>query len=172
MRRILVPVLALVLASPAAAQDASVAGVRNVYDNVKRFVTAAAEAMPEEHYAFAPTPEVRTFGQLVGHVANANYLFCAPVLGEESQGRANAEELTAKAQLVAAVRESFAYCDRAYAISGAQGAEPLQFFGQPHTKLSVLAFNMGHDYEHYGNMVTYMRMKGLVPPSSQRAGGN
>lgn len=161
------------VASPVAAQqDASLAGVRTVYNAVKGFVTQAAERMPEEHYSFAPTPEVRNFGQLIGHIANANYLFCAPVLGEPNGGRGNAEELTTKGELVEAVKASFAYCDRAYAIPAAQAGDALQFFGQQHTKLSVLAFNMGHDYEHYGNIVTYMRMKGLVPPSSQPAGGN
>lgn len=175
MRKTWMAVLALVVASPAAGQQAaaaggSVAGVRGLYTTVKGYITSAADQMPEADYAFKPTPEVRSFGQLIGHVSNASYLFCAYALGETAPQMPNAEELTTKAELVAALQAAFAYCDRAYQLSDAASSEPVEIFGQPHTKLSALAFNMGHDFEHYGNIVTYMRLKGMVPPSSQRTG--
>ena len=174
--RILGTVVAvLMLASPAAAQQHAmhhgdaIGGAKALYEQVRDWIAAAAEQMPEEHYSFQPTPEVRTFGQLVGHVANASYMFCSSVLGGERQQRGNAEQLTSKAELVAALRDAFAYCDQAYAITEMQAMEPATIFGSERTKLYVLEWNMGHDFEHYGNMVTYMRIKGLVPPSSQRS---
>ncbi len=161
--------LLFLAAAPVSAQVAggSAAGIRGLYETVRGYIVASAEQVPEETYSFRPTPEVRSFGQLVGHVANAGYLFCAPVLGEQAPQRGNAEEITSKSELVAALKASFAYCDRAYAAGADRMDASLQFFGQPHTGLSVLAFNMGHDNEHYGNMVTYMRLNGIVPPSSQ-----
>lgn len=175
MRILGVAVAALALASPVAAQHdqhamhhgAAIDGVRALYEQVRGWIVAAAEQMPEEHYSFQPTPEVRTFGQLVGHVANASYAFCSSALGGERPQTGNAEQLTSKAELTAALRDAFAYCDRAYAITEMQAMEPATVFGSERSKLYALEFNMGHDFEHYGNMVTYMRIKGLVPPSSQ-----
>lgn len=154
-------------AAMAAGDGASAAGVTALYQTVRGYITASAEQMPEEDYSYSPTPEVRSFGQILGHVANASFMFCAPVRGEEAPSRPNAEELATKAEIVQALSEGFAYCDQAYATDAGQMADALQFFGQPHTKLSVLAFNMAHDFEHYGNLVTYMRLNGMVPPSSQ-----
>ncbi len=176
MRKYVIPVLALAMAAPVAAQDHdmahhanAVAGVRGLYDAVKDFLTRSAEQMPEEHFAFKPTPDVRSFGEILGHVANAGYQFCNPVLGGANPGEGkDAEKLTKKADVVAALKASFAYCDRAYQISDMAAMEQINFFGGQRTKLNVLEFNMGHDFEHYGNIVTYMRIKGLVPPSSQR----
>lgn len=173
MRKYLMPVVALAFAAPVVAQEhahgaAAVSGVRALYETVRGYTVRAAEQMPEEHYSFKPTPEVRSFGQLVGHIANASYLFCSTALGEQAPQKGDMEELTTKAELVAALNEAFAYCDRAYQISEMSAMEPATVFGAQHTRLYALEFNMGHDFEHYGNIVTYMRMKGLVPPSSQR----
>jgi uncharacterized damage-inducible protein DinB len=174
MKRAWIPLLALALATPASAQEqggGSVAGVKGLFDMVKGYITRSAEQMPEADFAFKPTPEVRSFGQLLGHIANSGYMFCSSALGETAPTKPDAETLTSKAQLVAALNESFAYCDRAYAMADARAGEPLTVFGRPATRLYALEFNMGHDFEHYGNIVTYMRLKGLVPPSSQRGGG-
>lgn len=173
MKRAWLALTALLVATPLSAQmgqnDASLAGVRGLYQTVRGYITAAAQQMPEDKYSYRPTDEVRSFGEIVGHVANAGYLFCAPVKGEQAPQKPNAEKLGSKAEIVAALQDAFAYCDGAYQVSDADA--PLQFFGQQHTKLSVLAFNMGHSFEHYGNLVTYMRLNGMVPPSSQGSGG-
>lgn len=172
MRKPFMVVVALAFATPAAAQEhamhhaPAVDGVRALYDQAKGWIVASAEKMPEEHFSFQPTAEVRTFGQILGHIANASYMFCATALGEQPGQRPDAEDLTTKAELVSALNQAFAYCDRAYAITEAQAMEPATMFGREHTKLFVLEFNMGHDFEHYGNLVTYMRIKGIVPPSS------
>ncbi len=178
MRKI-VAVLALLLAVPALAQEGmemsmkgngAVASLKPVFEQVQGYITAAAEQVPEETYAFAPTPEVRTFGQLIGHVANANYFICAKALGEKSPATANIEKtVTSKDGLEKALAESFAYCEKAFAQDDAAAMGEADMFGTKRTRLFALAFVIAHDFEHYGNIVTYMRMNGMVPPSSQRS---
>jgi uncharacterized damage-inducible protein DinB len=150
------------------------AGAKKTYDIIKGNVIKAAAKMPEEHYAFKPTPEVRSFGQLVAHIADANYGFCAVVLGEKPPeggfGGPLEKSKTTKADLEKALAASFAYCDKAHAgMTDAAGAAMVKSFFGEMAKLSVLEFNTHHEFEHYGNMVTYMRMKNLVPPSSERS---
>lgn len=160
--------------SAAAAQTAADtrAGIKSTYDVVKGHLTKAAEQIADEHFSFKPTPDIRSLGQLFGHIANANYMICSIAAGEKSPSTGNAEQLTSKADLQKALAASFAYCDTAWTkIDGAKGAEPVDLFGMKHTRASALALNAAHDWEHYGNIVTYMRLKGLVPPSSQ-GGGN
>ena len=145
------------------------AGNQFVYSMVKSNIIQAAEEMPEADYAFKPTPEVRSFGQLVGHVADAQFLFCAPVLGEGPKASSVEKTKTSKADLVQALKAGFAYCDKAYKeMTDAHAAEMISFFGHDTARLSVLAFSNAHNDEHYGNMVTYLRLKGLVPPSSAK----
>lgn len=147
--------------------NVAVKSVAPLHEMVKGYLIAAAEQMPEEHYGYRPTEEVRSFGQIVGHVANALYFFCGTASGGEARGPENYEERTTKAGLVEAIKDSFSKCDAAYAIDDATAMEEVDFFGQTGTKLWVLSFNNAHNWEHYGNLVTYMRANGLVPPSSQ-----
>jgi uncharacterized damage-inducible protein DinB len=147
--------------------NAAVKSVLPLYEAVKNYLTAAAHQMPEELYAYRPTDEVRTFGQIVGHVANAQYAFCNGAMGTPGQGPEDFEERTSKAGLLEALAMGFARCDEAYAMDDAKAMEEVPFFGQTGTRLWVLTFNVAHDWEHYGNLVTYMRANGLVPPSSQ-----
>lgn len=167
MRRLLL-LLALVPA-PALAQDANpaVGSVTPIYRQVSGYIMAAAQQMPEADYGFKPTPEVRSFGQLVGHVANAQLMICAAALGETLPAGQNYEEAAGKAAIIEGLRASDALCARAYAMSDEAAMQVVEMFGQQRTKLSVLALNAAHDYEHYGNLVTYLRLKGMVPPSSQ-----
>ncbi len=143
------------------------AAVRPLYQNVKGWLIASAEQMPEEHYSFRPTPDVRSFGELMGHVANANYMFCAGAAGEESPSSTDFEKAASKADLVAGIKAAFEYCDSTFQMPETTAMEETTFFGQTGSRLWVLMFNVAHDMEHYGNVVTYMRLKGLVPPSSQ-----
>ncbi len=149
-------------------QDVGINSIKPLYEQFRGWIIASAEQMPEEHYGFQPTPEVRTFGQLIGHMANAGYAFCSGAMGEERPSMPNAEEMTSKAELVEAIKASFAYCDKAYAMPEAKAMEQTTFFGRDGSRLWVLNFNATHNAEHYGNLVTYMRMKDMVPPSSQR----
>jgi len=152
--------------------DPLTAGAKRSYGIIKGYITRAAEKMPEEHYSFKPTPDVRSFGQLVGHVADAQYMICAAAAGEKAPGGEGGEvekSKTSKADLQKALADSTAYCDKVFAaMTDAGGAPTVKFFTGEMPKLSILEFNTHHDFEHYGNMVTYMRLKGLVPPSSEK----
>lgn len=165
--------LTLVAGAAQAQQKASdpnpaVSGYQQMYAAVKGYITKAADQVPEEKYAFQPTKDVRTFGQLVGHIVDAQSVVCAAIKGESREYSAKAEKIKSKADMVAALKASFAECDAAYAgatdASLGQAANP---FGMSMNVSGALALNTSHDWEHYGNIVTYMRMIGMVPPSSQ-----
>ena len=173
-------VLALCLgcsALPAAAQTgSSVAGaVKGMHAFTSQNLAEAAAKMPEAEYAFKPTPDVRSFGELVGHVANANFYFCSTAKGEASPAKTNFEKAaTTKADLVKGLNDALAYCDGVYSgITGAAFSEMVKAglpgsSGGESARGAVLIFNVAHNNEHYGNMVTYMRLKGHVPPSTER----
>jgi uncharacterized damage-inducible protein DinB len=137
------------------------------YERVKKFIIAAADQMPADQYNFKPTPEVRSFGQLIGHVADAQYMFCSTAKKEPGPKKNIEKSMTTKADLTKALGEAFAYCDAVYAAStDAALTQPIELFGQKMIKFSALDINVAHDNEHYGNIVTYLRLKKLVPPSS------
>ena len=139
-----------------------------VEKQVSAWIERAAEKMPEEEYAFKPDPAVRSFGQILGHVADANFSFCSGVLGESSPSPGIEKTKTTKAELRVALHDAFAYCSRAYdTLTEASASETIKAFGQERNKLGVLWFNASHNLEHYGNLVVYMRLKGIVPPSSE-----
>ncbi len=138
------------------------------YGQTKNNLLRSAEKMPEENYSFKPTEAVRSFGQIVGHVADAQYLFCSTVLGEKNPAPKIEQTKTSKADLVAALKDAFAYCDKAYdGLTDAAAVEQVKFFGNSAPKLGVLTINNMHNMEHYGNIVTYLRLKNIVPPSSE-----
>ena len=171
--------LALLCSHPADGQAANplTNGARLHYGIIKGYVTRAAAKMPEDNYSFRPAPGVRTFAQLIGHLADSNYRLCSVLAGEDPPRDAGIERTAnSKADLVKALGESFAYCDAQYAAmtdaagtpivtfdAGGEGARvPIQM-----PRLTVLAFHTAHAFEHYGNVVTYLRVKGIVPPSSE-----
>lgn len=161
--------LTLFASLAAFAQGPFIADAKGTWGMIKTNLAKSAEKMPEEHYSFKPTPEVRSFGQLVGHVANANFRICSRAHTEKPPAEDIEKTVTAKADLVKALNASIAFCDAAYTgMTDASAAETVKMFNRDLTKLGVLNFNNMHDFEHYGNMVTYMRLKGLVPPSSER----
>ena len=141
---------------------------KRAYGQVKSWVLRSAEKMPEENYGYKPTDSIRSFGQVIGHVADAQYLFCSAALGEKNPALKIEQSKTAKADLISSLKEAFAYCDKAYdGMTDTSGAETVKFFGGDMAKLNVLSANVMHGAEHYGNIVTYMRLKNLVPPSSE-----
>lgn len=176
MRTLAVICLTCAFAAPAAAQmslDANplMESNRALFESVKGNILAAAEQMPEADYAFRPTEEVRSYGEIIGHIADAQYMLCSTALQEESPNGENIEETrTSKAELVEALRASVEYCDRAYTeVSDAELSEPATVFGQETNRLFALVVNITHDNHHYGNLVTYLRLNGMVPPSSQQS---
>jgi uncharacterized damage-inducible protein DinB len=172
MRKILrLLFICLVLAATVAAAQENPFSTfnRSAYTRIKGIMVASAEKMPEESYSFKPVDSVRSYGQLVGHLADAQYLFCSIALGEKNPGLKIEQTKTSKADLIAALKEAEAYCDKAYdTMTDAAGAQTVKLFGNDTPKLGVLVVNNMHNMEHYGNMVTYMRIKGIVPPTSEQ----
>ena len=154
------------------------AWLRTAYTGNRNNIVRTAEKMPEENYDLRPgaQPEVRSFGQQVGHVANYNFLWCSQAKGEKNPNTANLEKLPTKAELIKAVNDAFAYCDGVYAAltdaSGAQIVDITQESGkQTRTlRMGLLTLNYGHNNEIYGSMVIFLRMKNIVPPASEPRG--
>lgn len=141
---------------------------KGLYSFIAGAAVGAAAKMPEENYSFKPTPDVRSFGQLVGHVADANYMFCAQASGETNPAKNIEKTKTSKADLVAAIKDSVSYCSKVFdGMTDASGSQMTKFRSFNLAKLTILSLNTAHTDEHYGNMVTYLRLKGIVPPTSE-----
>lgn len=144
------------------------AHTRMLYQGAQKILLRTAETMPEANYAFKPADTVRTFGQIIGHVADAQYLFCSAVRGEKNPALKIEKTVSSKVNLIAALKESFAYCNKAYdALTDATASQSLPFMGSDMPRLGVLTINQVHTIEHYGNLVTYLRIKNIVPPTSE-----
>jgi uncharacterized damage-inducible protein DinB len=140
------------------------------YARIKTILVSSAEKMPQENYNFKPTDAVRSYGQIVGHLADAQYNFCSLALGEKNPGLKIEQTKTTRADLIVALKDAIAYCDKAYdTMTDAFGAQTVKLFGTDMPKLGVLNINNMHDMEHYGNLITYMRLKNIVPPTSEQA---
>lgn len=145
--------------------------IRDLWEEAKRNLAGSAKVMPDDKYGFRPVATVRTYGEILAHVAGANFVFCAAARGEKSPHAEDAFEKSAKtrAQIVKAVDDSVAYCDAAYrALTDRTAVEMVNapFGGAKAPRAAALMGNTGHVQEHYGNLVTYLRINGLVPPSS------
>ena len=177
MRKILLTIPLCLLALAAFSQDKPSsdnpfsAMNKHSYERTKGILLRSAEKMPEENYSFKPADSVRTYGQIIGHLADAQYLFCSSATGEKNPSPNVEKTKTAKADLIAALKEGFAYCDKVYdSMTDATATQSANFFGNQIPKYMVLNINVGHNMEHYGNLVTYMRIKGVVPPTSEQQG--
>jgi uncharacterized damage-inducible protein DinB len=162
------------LIESAPASSAIAESLRTPYEIAKGYLTSAADQVPEEMYSFQATPEVRSMGQLFAHVADANYMFCSASSGEAGPAESVEQTKTTKADLQQALAASFEFCDRAFAaVDDASGAAEatVDVMGMTSTKLGLLSFATAHQFEHYGNIVTYMRLNMMVPPSSQPTPG-
>ena len=169
------------LSLPAAAQttDAGIdvlsasmaATAKAMHTSIRRNLVEAAESMSADEYAFKPTPQVRSFGELIGHVANANFFFCSTVKGEKSPQTQNYEKATGKVAILKGLQDSLAYCDGVYVATTDANFDQLVKTPGPNgggeaRRGAVLMFNTTHNNEHYGNIVVYLRLKGHVPPST------
>ncbi|MGQ0813275.1 MAG: DinB family protein [Gemmatimonadota bacterium] len=183
MKRISAVAAMLVLVSAAGAHaqqaqqkasDAAVAtaGMSSVYSFAKGYILKAAEQVPEDKYAYQPTKDVRTFGQLLAHITDANNFFCALIGGTPKEySDAVEKSVTTKAQLSAELKKSFDACDAALAsVKDADLVKPVEIFGNKANLAAAITIESSHIWEHYGNIVTYMRLNGMTPPSSQGGG--
>src|SRR3954468_23319537 len=167
--------MAAASAAPAAAQSANPISdsLRSQWNGVKRNIQQSAELMPEATFDYRPVDGVRTFGEILAHVAGASYQICAAAKGEKAPyGEEYFEKnVKGRAAITKATTDAIAYCDAVFAaLTDASAAQKVQNpFGQDQvTRAAALILQIGHDNEHYGNLVTYFRMNGIVPPSSRR----
>ena len=156
-----------VMAVQAQAPPSIAASAKAAYGRIKTNFIKAAEKMPEENYGFKPVDALETFGQRVAHIADPQLGTCTGLTGERKTG--TARQKTAKADLVAALKESFDACDKAFdALTDANALEPIGGGrGGPQPRIATLYGMIVHANEVYGAMGVYMRLKGIVPPSSE-----
>jgi uncharacterized damage-inducible protein DinB len=167
MKIYLTVLLALAGALTASAANPIIAETKTGYTAVKNFIIQGAEKMPADGYDFRATPEERTFGELVGHIADAQIRICGAATGETKP--AEAGKLKEKAALVEALKASFAFCDSAMnSVTDENAMTMMKFQRAERTKVGVMTYNVLHDNESYGTMAVYLRLKGVVPPSSQK----
>jgi uncharacterized damage-inducible protein DinB len=153
------------------------ASVKAMHATIRRDIAEAADAMPAEDFGFKPTPAVRSFAQLVGHVINANFFFCSQAKSAAMPPTTNFEQVSDKAALIKGLTDALAYCDAVYeSTTDADFNQAVTLNGFPGmnpktttTRGAVLMFNTTHNNEHYGNIVVYLRLKGKVPPSTARS---
>jgi uncharacterized damage-inducible protein DinB len=140
---------------------------KQAYTRIKDNLLKMADKMSEENYSFKPTPDVRTFGQTIAHVADSQMRTCSMLNGEAK--KPDAASKTSKADLVAALQASFAECDKAYdSLTDATATQMMKMGRGERSKLGALVGNTTHANEEYGYLAVYLRLKGVVPPSSER----
>jgi uncharacterized damage-inducible protein DinB len=155
-RQLILLMVGLIAGESAAAQQAgandAVGAVRSGFGEVSGWITRAADMVPADKYTYRPAPTVRTFGELIAHVADGQNYYCAHAAGQNTQWSDAVEKgKTDKATVVQKLKESVTACNKVYGGTGLIGP---------------LMANVAHSNLHYGNIITYMRMLGMVPPSS------
>jgi uncharacterized damage-inducible protein DinB len=149
--------------------------LRDAYTRNRNTIVRTAEKMPEENYEMRPgsQPEVRTFGQQVTHVATYNFLWCSQAKDEKNPNPGNLDKLTSKAEIMKVLNDAFTYCDSAYnGLTDASGAEVINITQENgrqtrNLRMGLLTLNYAHNNEIYGSMVTYLRIRNIVPPASE-----
>lgn len=135
---------------------------------VKTLLLRTAEKMPEENYSFKPTADVRSFGEIIGHLADSEAFFCAAVSGTKPPETDFEKNAKTKAELIAALKQQLDACDKVFnALTDKSMIEVVKVGSNERTRGGIANFSLMHSWEHYGNLVTYMRLKGIVPPSSE-----
>jgi len=158
----------------AALSPSTATSLNNMHMTIRRNLIEAADAMPAAEFAFKPTPQVRSYAELLGHVTMANYFFCSMAKGEPIPVKINVEKTVSdKPGVVKALGDALAYCDGVYKETTDANANQRVKASGPGgatdtTRALVLMFNTTHNNEHYGNVVLYLRLKGIVPPSTAR----
>jgi hypothetical protein len=143
--------------------------VQTNYGRVKDNIVKSAAKTPQEDYAFKPTPEIRSFARVLNHVTEAQNRICGTINGSNVDSLKTPPDTADKDAIVAALNASFAECDKAYA--GTTDANMTEVFTAgpfKRSRLGLLWGNVAHDNEQYAELSTYMRLKNLVPPSSEK----
>lgn len=158
-------------AFPVSAQTQPLSSHANIlHQGMKMILMQSAERMPEEHYTFRPAETVRTYLQILGHLADVHYEFCSAIIGEKNPTPNIEKNVTSKVGMINALRDAGRYCDKAFAgLTDTSGVQLVSFNGGRLSKLSLVGVGHMHLALHYGNLVTYMRIKGVIPPTSDPA---
>jgi uncharacterized damage-inducible protein DinB len=177
MRAVATVLVALSVALPnvlmpgaASAQTANPlsANAKAQFTAISDFVARSAAKIPDNLYSFQPTPEVRTVAQLFGHIADAYFAMCSQAAGSKPPQSGIENSATTRAALVKALNDGVSYCQSVMeTMTDHKGAETVPFYFGPTPRLGILFFVTTHTYEHYGNLVTYMRLNKIIPPSSE-----
>jgi uncharacterized damage-inducible protein DinB len=168
----IIAVLGAAIAAPGAASAQAAnplsANAKAQFTGISGFVARSAEKIPDSLYTFRATPEVRSIAQLFGHIADAYFAMCSTAAGTPPPQSGFEKSATTKPALVKALADGVAYCQGVMqGMTDAKGTEAVPFYFGPTPRLGVLYFVTTHTYEHYGNLVTYMRLNKIVPPSSE-----
>jgi uncharacterized damage-inducible protein DinB len=156
------------LAAQTGSKSALIGTSQAFFSNAKNMILRSADKIPENLWSFQPTPEVRTIGQLFAHVADGQYEFCGGANDGNAIDKGIEKSAKTKAEIMGALKDAFAFCEAAYSkMTDASAVETVKFFGRDMTRIGIMDFNITHTMEHYGNLVTYMRLKNIVPPSSE-----
>ena len=150
------------LPNPIAAPNPLTTTLSIFRSNMQDKIMKSAETMPESKYSYRPTKDVRSFAEILTHVADISYFLCSSVKGEANPVSATAK--VSKTEIMAYLKGSFDYCDGVYSrFTDAHLNDPADFFGVKTNKMFILTQVANHDALHYGNLVTYLRLNGLVP---------
>lgn len=162
--------MGLMVAAPAFGQGSGMPSeVQKAYAGIKANVLKAADKMPAEDYSYKPTSDIRTFARVVNHVTEAQFRICGVSNHSDAAGQKVPPETADKAAIVEALKASFVECDKAYAgLTEANMAEVINAGPFTRSRLGLMWGNVSHDNEQYATLALYMRLKGLVPPSSEK----
>ena len=177
MKRLVAAIFCLAVAAPVMAQQKPPQTfplyLQGQYATLKRNIMGSAEKMPAEHFSFRPSPDVRTYAELFGHTMQAQFGYCSTVKGvaNPTSGKELEKTVTDKAGVIQMVKDAFDYCDDVIAKLTTENALEIITAGAAPNQRQLARANqltmlVVHGNEHYGNLVTYMRIKGIVPPSS------
>ncbi|MGA1998349.1 MAG: DinB family protein [Terriglobales bacterium] len=175
MKKALYLALALLCATAVFAQESKSSSnpvsdtVRAMLGGRAKNLTAAAEAMPADKYSYKPTEQQMTFGTLVEHIANSNNFLCAK-LANQAEPSAKISDKDPKDKLVAALKNSFAYCETALkGVQDSQLGEPVTMWGGRQAPKAAALIGLTNDWaDHYGLAATYLRLNGILPPTAQK----
>lgn len=172
MRKVMLMAFACSLLRAMLAQSANplTDAVRARYRGIRQNLIETADVMPDDSYSYKLTPAQRTFGEWIAHVAMGNYNFCSTIKGEKARDMHALHSMTGKADLSKTLRESFDYCDGALKeMTDRKALAENTVDGKKSYPVQGMISLVSSDNEHYGNLVGYMRSKGITPPSTARA---
>ena len=160
----------IVAQAPAtAAPSGPAAEVQAAYNRLKPNVLKAAEEMPEADYQYKPTPDIRTYARIVNHVTEAQFHICSAMNGTAFDPKSVPSDTADKATVIAGLKASFAACDQAYgSLTDATVAETVTLGAGKRSRIGLAWGNVSHDNEQYAELSTYLRLKGLVPPTAEK----